>query len=57
MNSSFIWFLNFLLNGPEYDTKELAITTSPTIKSNDYRIAMIDFAHLSFSDPKAVTNL
>ena len=57
MKSSFIIFLYFLLKIPAYDTKELAITTSPTIKSNDYYSLIIDFAHLSFSDPKAITNL
>lgn len=58
MNSSFIIIvLNFLLNGPAYETKELAIITSPTINSTyDFNV-VIDFAHLSFSDPKALTNL
>jgi hypothetical protein len=57
MKSSFMIILYFLLKIPAYDTNELAITTSPTIKSSCELSLIIDLAHLSFSEPKAITNL
>ena len=47
--------LNFLLNGPAYDTNAEAINTSPTYNSNsDYNLT-IESAQRTFSDFNAAT--
>jgi len=57
-NYSFIiTVLNALLKGPAYDTKELAIRTSPTMRPLYLSNSYIDLPHLSFSEPKALINL
>jgi hypothetical protein len=49
--------LIYLLKGPVYEINAEAIKTSPTNNSNDSPISVMEFPHLSFSDPKALTNL
>lgn len=56
-SSLIIMSLNFLLNGPAYETKADDINTSPTITLICSSRTTIDFAHLSFSLPKALTSL
>lgn len=52
-----IKFLNFLLNGPAYETKAEAISTSPTISLIYSPRTSIWSAQRSFSEASAVTNL
>lgn len=49
--------LNYLLNGPAYETKALANKTSPTIIPTSFLSVIIPLLHLIFSLAKALTNL
>lgn len=58
--SNKVWimcFLFFLLKGPVYEMKALAIKTSPVTSYCSSEILTMALAHLSFSDPKALTSL
>lgn len=45
------------MKGPAYETKLAALSTSPTITVTSYFNLTIDSPHLTFSEPKALTNL